>query len=130
MTVDETRRAAVLLADDDVAITAQLEPLLQRSGFDVRVVHDGAAAPAAGTGEPAPDLIVLDVLMPLMDGREVLRRIRRSGAWIPVILLTQVGESTERAMALEEGADDYLNKHRARPPRCGCARLRARAVGR
>ena len=48
--------------------------------------------------------------MPRMDGREMLRRLRRAGDWRPVILLTQVGESTERAMALEEGADDYLNK--------------------
>jgi DNA-binding response OmpR family regulator len=58
----------------------------------------------------APDLLILDVLMPKLDGREVLRRLRRAGNWTPVVLLTQVGESTERAMALEEGADDYLNK--------------------
>jgi DNA-binding response OmpR family regulator len=49
-------------------------------------------------------------MMPRLDGREVLRRLRREGNWTPVILLTQVGEATERAMALEEGADDYLNK--------------------
>jgi DNA-binding response OmpR family regulator len=48
--------------------------------------------------------------MPRLDGREVLRQLRREDNWIPVILLTQVGESIERAMALEEGADDYLNK--------------------
>jgi DNA-binding response OmpR family regulator len=53
---------------------------------------------------------VLDVLMPKLDGREVLRRMRQAGNWTPVVLLTQVGEATERAMALEEGADDYLNK--------------------
>ncbi|WTW94729.1 response regulator transcription factor [Streptomycetaceae bacterium NBC_01309] len=103
-------RPTVLLADDDVAITEQLGPLLERSGFVVRTVHDGQAALQAATTGSTPDLIVLDVLMPHLDGREVLRRVRRSGAWIPVILLTQVGESTERAMALEEGADDYLNK--------------------
>jgi DNA-binding response OmpR family regulator len=57
-----------------------------------------------------PDLIVMDVLMPQLDGREALRRIRAEGDWTPIILLTQVGESGERAMALEEGADDYLNK--------------------
>ena len=48
--------------------------------------------------------------MPNLDGREVLRRLRRSGNWTPIILLTQVGEASERALALEEGADDYLNK--------------------
>jgi len=52
----------------------------------------------------------LDVLMPRMDGREVLRRLRRANVWTPTILLTQVGEASERALALEEGADDYLNK--------------------
>jgi DNA-binding response OmpR family regulator len=57
-----------------------------------------------------PDIIILDVMMPKLDGREVLRRLRKAGNWTPIILLTQVGEATERAMALEEGADDYLNK--------------------
>ncbi|GIG55792.1 alkaline phosphatase synthesis transcriptional regulatory protein PhoP [Longispora fulva] len=99
----------VLLADDDAAVTGQLVPLLERSGFTVRVVADGEAALLAAERE-SPDLIVLDVLMPKMDGREVLRRLRRAGLAYPVLLLTQVGESTERAMALEEGADDYLNK--------------------
>lgn len=102
-------RPKILLVDDEKAITANLKPFLERSGF---AVH------AAANGEEAlqeirsfdPDLIVLDVLMPRIDGREVLRRLRRADDWRPVILLTQVGESTERAMALEEGADDYLNK--------------------
>jgi DNA-binding response OmpR family regulator len=55
-------------------------------------------------------LIILDVLMPRMDGRETLRRLRKANIWTPTILLTQVGEASERALALEEGADDYLNK--------------------
>jgi len=50
------------------------------------------------------------VLMPVLDGRETLRRLRQEKNWTPIILLTQVGESAERAMALEEGADDYINK--------------------
>jgi DNA-binding response OmpR family regulator len=103
------RRPRLLLGDDERAITDQLAPLLERSGFEVRVVHDGGAAlSAVETGEP--DVVVLDVLMPGMDGREVLRRLRDRGWWSPVVLLTQVGESAERAMALDEGADDYLNK--------------------
>lgn len=106
----QTDRPRVVLADDDTAITSQLAPLLERSGFDVVTVHDGAAALTAATAVPAPDLMVLDVLMPHLDGREVLRRLRQGGVWLPVLLLTQVGESSERAMALEEGADDYLNK--------------------
>ncbi len=99
----------ILLADDETAITANLAPFLERAGFVVAVVGDGQAA-FQKTGEFSPDLIILDVLMPGLDGREVLRRLRREGNWTPVILLTQVGESAERALALEEGADDYLNK--------------------
>jgi len=57
-----------------------------------------------------PDLVVLDVLMPELNGREVLRTLRKEGNWTPVILLTRVGSPVERALALEEGADDYLNK--------------------
>lgn len=99
----------ILLADDESAITANLGPFLERSGFRVTAVSDGQAALDYVLAH-TPDLVVLDVLMPRMDGREVLRRLRQAGDWRPVILLTQVGEATERALALEEGADDYLNK--------------------
>ena len=102
-------RNRILLVDDEQAITDNLAPLLERAGFAVTVAADGEQA-LQQTAAFAPDLIILDVLMPRMDGREVLRRLRQEGDWTPVILLTQVGESAERAMALEEGADDYLNK--------------------
>jgi DNA-binding response OmpR family regulator len=99
----------ILLVDDESAITDNLAPSLARSGLEVEVARDGQEA-LDKVASSAPDLIVADVLMPRLDGREMLRRLRRAGDWRPVILLTQVGESTERAMALEEGADDYLNK--------------------
>jgi DNA-binding response OmpR family regulator len=102
-------RPSILLVDDEPAITANLAPFLSRSGFTVAVAADGEEALHQVAANP-PDLLVLDVLMPRMDGREVLRRLRQAGDWTPIILLTQVGTSTERAMALEEGADDYLNK--------------------
>ena len=102
-------RPMILLADDEHAIREALSQFLHRAGFDVL---------EAGTGDRAlelaqtrvVDLCVLDVLMPGLDGREVLRRLRRAGSFTPVLLLTQVGDAGERAMALEEGADDYLNK--------------------
>ncbi len=119
--MDESTRPHILLVDDETAITANLAPFLERAGFRVTVAADGQealeqieAGPAKDS--PAPDLVILDVLMPRLDGREVLRRLRSPGspaartASLPVILLTQVGEATERALALEEGADDYLNK--------------------
>ncbi|MFB9376832.1 response regulator transcription factor [Kineococcus gynurae] len=99
----------ILLADDETAITDNLAPLLSRAGFDVVVAHDGEEA-LARVRARRPDLVVLDVMMPRLDGRAVLRTLRREKIETPVILLTQVGESSERAMALEEGADDYLNK--------------------
>lgn len=99
----------ILLVEDDKAITDNLAPLLERSGYKVMVAGHGEAALRHLVGF-APDLIVSDVLMPVMDGRELLRQLRQANNWTPVILLTQVGSSTERAMALEEGADDYLNK--------------------
>ena len=104
-----TSKPKVLLVDDEQAITDNLSPFLERSGFVVTVAADGEEALRQVAGF-RPDLIVLDILMPKVDGREALRRLRREDNWTPVILLTQVGESTERAMALEEGADDYLNK--------------------
>lgn len=99
----------ILLADDEAAITAELAALLERSSFTVAVAHDGDDA-LRKTTALQPDLIVLDVLMPGINGREVCRRLRHAGNWTPIIMLTQVGSPGERAMSLEEGADDYLNK--------------------
>src|SRR5512139_66169 len=102
-------KSKVLLVDDETAITTNLAPFLERAGFVISVAADGEEA-LHKLPSFKPDLIILDVLMPKVDGREVLRRLRQANNWIPVILLTQVGEAAERAMALEEGADDYLNK--------------------
>ncbi|SSC23412.1 DNA-binding response regulator, OmpR family, contains REC and winged-helix (wHTH) domain, partial [Klenkia terrae] len=100
---------SILLVDDETAITDNLAPFLVRAGFEVVVAGDGDAA-LARIADSAPSLVVLDVLMPGRDGRSVLREVRQGGGTVPIILLTQIGESGERAMALEEGADDYLNK--------------------
>jgi DNA-binding response OmpR family regulator len=99
----------ILLVDDEAAITDNLAPFLKRAGFSVVVASAGEEA-LARLPAVSPDLVVLDVLLPGMDGREVLRRVRQERRQVPIILLTQVGESVERTMALEEGADDYLNK--------------------
>ena len=102
-------RPTIRLADDDPTIADTLAPYLERAGFHVLVVSDGMSA-LDKAQKHHPDLIILDVLMPRMDGRETLRRLRKSSIWTPTILLTQVEEASERALALEEGADDYLNK--------------------
>jgi DNA-binding response OmpR family regulator len=103
------KKPRILLVDDETAITTNLAPILERAGLNVTIAAEGEEA-LMKASQVGPDLLVLDILMPKMDGREVLRRLRREGNWTPVILLTQVGDSVERAMALEEGADDYLNK--------------------
>ncbi len=102
-------QAKILLVDDEEAITDNLSPFLARSGFDIAVAADGEEA-LRQIKAIAPSLIVMDILMPRLDGRSTLRRLRQDNNWTPVILLTQVNESVERVMALEEGADDYLNK--------------------
>jgi DNA-binding response OmpR family regulator len=107
--LSEAETPKLLLVDDEAAITDNLAPFLRRAGFDVAVAANGEEALQQVT-RFRPDLIILDVLMPRFDGREVLRRLRNEGNWTPIILLTRIGEATERAMALEEGADDYLNK--------------------
>ena len=99
----------LLLVDDESSITDGLAPFLARSGFEVRVAPDGQQAWDL-IARWQPDIVVSDVMMPVMDGRELVRRLRASGDGTPTILLTRVGESGERSAALEEGADDYLNK--------------------
>ncbi len=101
--------ASVLLVDDEAAIIDGLAPFLRRSGFTVHTARDGAEGLAAH-GRLNPDIVVSDIMMPHMDGREMVRRIRAGGTWTPVILLTQIDTSFERSAALDEGADDYLSK--------------------
>jgi DNA-binding response OmpR family regulator len=99
----------ILLVDDEQVITDRLAPYLSRAGYEVKVACTGQEA-LDQVDKYYPDLIILDVLMPVLDGREVLRQLRVQENWTPVIMLTQVGESNERTMALLEGADDYINK--------------------
>ena len=93
----------ILLADDEEAITSELGPFLERSGFQVAIARDGDDA-LRKVESFRPDLLVLDILMPGSNGREVCRRLRASGNWTPVIMLTQIGTSGERALSLEKGA--------------------------
>jgi DNA-binding response OmpR family regulator len=104
-----TQRAHILLADDQAAVTSQLAPVLDRAGYQVTVVTNGQAVLDFVRNHSA-DLIVLDVDMPGMDGREALRRLRQADNWVPVIILSNHGDDTEQTQAIAEGADDYLNK--------------------
>ena len=103
------KKQRLLVADDEADLVAELKPLLERSGFEITIAGDGEQALKL-IEQVEPDLVILDVMMPRLDGREVLRRLRGADNWIPVILLTQVGTPLERALSLQEGADDYINK--------------------
>jgi DNA-binding response OmpR family regulator len=102
-------KTRLMIVDDEVDLLAELKPLMERSGFQVISAINGEQALELIPKEK-PDLIVLDMLMPRLDGRDVLRRLREAGNWTPVILLTKVNTPAERVMSLQEGADDYLNK--------------------
>jgi len=100
--------AHILVVDDEPLITESLRYSLHREGFEVSVAHDGAEALRLAASAK-PDLIVLDVIMPKMDGMEVCRRLRATSA-VPVIMLTARSEEIDRITGLEMGADDYLPK--------------------
>lgn len=102
-------RPLVLLVDDDAAIRESLGGYLERSGFRVLLAADGLEAWEV-LHRSRPDVLVSDVMMPGLDGRELVRRLRADRDQTPALLLTRVGESSERSAALDEGADDYLNK--------------------
>lgn len=99
----------LLIVDDEADLLAELQPLLERAGFAVQTAREGVQA-LERVARDKPDLVILDVMMPRLNGREVLRRLRQQNDWTPVLLLTQVGTPAERALSLQEGADDYLNK--------------------
>ena len=100
---------AVLLVDDDAPILRMLERTLAAEGYAVAAVGDGGAALARG-GRSMPDVIVLDVAMPGMDGLAVTRRLRAKGLAVPILLLTARDAVEERVAGLDAGADDYLVK--------------------
>src|SRR6187200_1793692 len=100
---------AVLLVDDDAPILRMLERTLGAEGYAVVAVSDGGAALAA-VERSLPDVIVLDVAMPGLDGLAVTRRLRAKGLAVPILLLTARDAVHERVAGLDAGADDYLVK--------------------
>jgi two-component system response regulator CpxR len=111
----------VLLIDDDVELCALLREFLKREGFEVETEHDGRRGlERAQAGEA--DLVVLDVMLPGIDGFEILRRLRARSR-VPVLMLTARGEDVDRIVGLELGADDYVPK--PFNPRELAARIRA-----
>lgn len=98
----------ILIVDDDRNICEFLRLYLEKEGFGTVIVHDGAEALEAFAAH-TPDLILLDIMMPKLDGWQVCREIRKTSQ-VPIIMLTAKGEVFDRVLGLELGADDYVTK--------------------
>jgi two-component system KDP operon response regulator KdpE len=103
-----TRPARILLVDDEVAIQRAVAPLLESHGYQVIVAGNGADA-LKFAEEDAPDLIVLDLGLPDVQGTEVCRRLR-AGSTVPIVVLSARGSEADKVNALDLGADDYVTK--------------------
>ncbi|MDA0770107.1 MAG: response regulator transcription factor [Chloroflexi bacterium] len=104
----ETATQRILVVDDDPTISDVVARYLRGDGYDVAVAMDGQAA-LDQAAESYPDLVVLDLMLPKVDGLEVCRRLRALGD-VPLIMLTAKGEEMDRLLGLSLGADDYLTK--------------------
>ncbi|WP_405796312.1 response regulator [Streptomyces longwoodensis] len=103
------RPARILVVDDDPTVAEVVTGYLDRAGYVVDRAGDGPAALARAAGH-RPDLVVLDLMLPGMDGLEVCRRMRADSGPVPVIMLTARGDEDDRILGLEVGADDYVTK--------------------
>jgi two-component system response regulator MprA len=105
----DTRRMSILVVDDDFAVRESLDRALRANGFDVQLAGDGREAFAKIDAAPF-DAVVLDVLMPGLDGIAVCRTLRAGGNRVPILMLTAREAVSDRVAGLEAGADDYLVK--------------------
>ncbi|HRW20192.1 MAG TPA: response regulator transcription factor [Dermatophilaceae bacterium] len=101
--------ARVLVVDDDPTVREVVSRYLEHAGFAVSQADEGQRALALAAAEP-PDIAVLDLMLPGVDGLEVLRRLRRRRGDLPVVLLSARGEEDDRVLGLQVGADDYVTK--------------------
>ena len=102
----------ILVVDDERAVRESLRRALEIEGYQIELAADGQEALQLleSTSEDQPDAVILDVLMPSVDGLEVCRRLRRSGNRVPVLMLTARDEIENRVAGLDAGADDYVTK--------------------
>jgi two-component system response regulator MprA len=100
----------ILVVDDERAVRDSLRRALELEGYDVELAADGVEALERLNANGEPDAVILDILMPKMDGLEVCRRLRREGHRLPVLMLTARDEVENRVAGLDAGADDYVTK--------------------
>lgn len=107
--MSSTPDAKILIAEDDPEIRTALERILTYEGYGVHAANDGAAA-LEGILTYEPDLVILDVMMPYVDGLDVCRKMRSRGDRTPILMLTAREETSDRVAGLDAGADDYMAK--------------------
>jgi DNA-binding response OmpR family regulator len=100
---------SILVVDDDPTVSDVVRRYLERAGYDVRLAGDGTTA-LSSFARDRPDLVVLDLMLPGIDGLEVCRRLRTSADGVPIVMLTALGEESDRVLGLQLGADDYVTK--------------------
>ncbi len=100
---------SILVVDDDPTVSDVVRRYLERAGYAVTLSADGRDALAAYE-RIRPDLVVLDLMLPGLDGLEVCRRLRSSASGVPIVMLTALGEEADRVLGLQLGADDYVTK--------------------
>lgn len=98
----------VLVVEDDINIAELLRLYLEKDGFEVKIAHDGGEGLKLAESEQ-PDLVLLDIMLPVLDGWQVCRRLRKTTK-TPIIILTAKGETEDKVSGLEMGADDYIVK--------------------
>ena len=103
-----TPKKKILLVDDEATIVQSLRYNLERSGYAVTAAGDGRSAVALVASEQ-PDLVILDIMLPLLDGIEACKEIRKTSS-VPIIMLTAKDQEVDKVLALELGADDYVTK--------------------
>jgi DNA-binding response OmpR family regulator len=101
--------ATILIVEDEYAVARGVQYALQQEGYDVTIARNGDEGLEFAT-QRAPDLVILDVRLPGIDGFEILRRLRSSGSKAPVLMLTARDDEVDKVIGLELGADDYLTK--------------------
>ncbi len=100
----------ILVVDDERAVRESLRRALELEGYEIELAEDGAQALERLEDDPEPDAMVLDILMPGVDGLEVSRTLRRKGSKLPILMLTARTQVEDRVEGLDAGADDYLTK--------------------
>ena len=100
---------SILVVDDDPTVSDVVRRYLERAGYSVTLAGDGPDALTAYE-KSRPDLVVLDLMLPGIDGLEVCRRLRNESAEVPIVMLTALGEEADRVLGLQLGADDYVTK--------------------